>query len=138
MIAFSDYFINNFFLSHMLNIFCMIWNTDTDLIKISVQKTFQLISAFLSEAQISEQVIDITQQLSNLWQDCFIWNCHKCVISCKFDIYEIRDCVKHNNNNTKDNNSWLLKDKNERSEYLEVAYILSHSLILLAASDGDS
>ena len=49
MTAFSDYFINNFFLSHMLNVFCVIWNTDTDLVKASVQKTSQFTSVSLSE-----------------------------------------------------------------------------------------
>jgi hypothetical protein len=60
------------------------------------------------------------------------------VISYKFDIREGKERAKRDGDNTKDDDGQLLKHDKEGAEFLEVAYILPHSLTLLAACGGGS
>jgi hypothetical protein len=82
-------------------------------------------------------VIGTTQRLSNLRQDCLIRDGHRCVISHQFDYREAANRLKRDGDNAKDDDGRMLKHDRERPEYLEVAHILPHSLMSLAASGRD-
>src|SRR5947208_1922750 len=69
---------------------------------------------------------------------CFFRDGHRCVIYQKFDIRDAMKRVKRDKNNAKDDDGRLLINEREAPEYLEVAHILPHSLMSLAAGSGDS
>ncbi len=106
--------------------------------KASARKTPQPTPASLSGTQASQQVAGTTQRVSVLRRDCLIRDHHRCVISRKFDLREARERFKRDGENAKDDDGHLLKDESERSEYLEVAHILPHSLTSFTAGGGQT
>jgi HNH endonuclease len=128
--AFAKYLIDHFFLPRRSSSTISGDRYLCDhLVKASARRTPQPTPAPVSGAQTPQQVTGITQRISVLRRDCLRRDHHRCVITRSFDTREALERIKREGDSAADDDGQLLKDETERSEYLEVAHILPHSLM---------
>jgi hypothetical protein len=96
-------------------------------VKASAKKTPQPTPATLSEIQLSLATSE--RRVATLRRDCLIRDQYRCVISRIFDRNEARRRLNLYEDDAVDDNGNLLNDEDKRTEVLEVAHIIPHSLM---------
>ncbi|OGM50804.1 hypothetical protein ABOM_000676 [Aspergillus bombycis] len=116
--AFAKFLVDNFFLP----------------LKASAVKTPQPTPA----PSHCETAIGTLQRLSTLRRDCLRRDRHRCVITRKFDAQEAESRYEKDGRNLKDDDGKSLLPECDTIAYLEVAHIITHSLMSLTGIEADN
>ncbi|CAI7627392.1 unnamed protein product [Penicillium glandicola] len=138
---FAEFVVDNFLLPRVSTTRSYLYKQSNSQSVIPVRatsvKTLQSTPTSLSSLQSSTPT-GIKQRISVLRQGCLIRDRHRCVISRKFDRATARNRFTENGEFCADDDGNLLKDEpSDQFQYLEVTYILPHSVTTVSCEETE-